>query len=159
MPIAGKPLLAYWLDLLLNNGVSEVLVNTHHLPGQVAAFRDASPWRERVTLVHEPALLGTGGTVLANRGFFHDAPFMVAHADNLSRFAVGEFIARHAARPAATAITMMTFATDAPRDCGIVEQDAQGVVQRFHEKVANPPGNIANAAVYLFEPDLPGFIA
>jgi mannose-1-phosphate guanylyltransferase len=49
---------------------------------------------------------------------------------------------------------MMTFNTDAPRDCGIVETDDQGVVVAFHEKVSNPPGRRANGAVYMLEPEV-----
>ena len=48
----------------------------------------------------------------------------------------------------------MTFDTDSPQSCGIVETDAQGVVQAFHEKVTEPPGTRANAAVYLLEPEV-----
>jgi mannose-1-phosphate guanylyltransferase len=53
---------------------------------------------------------------------------------------------------------MMTFDTDAPQTCGIVEERA-GVVVAFHEKVANPPGTRANAAVYIFEPEVIAFMA
>ena len=159
VPIRGKPLLAYWLELLLPNGIAEVVVNTHYLPEQVRAFCEASPWRSRITLAHEENLLGTGGTVLANRHFFGSAPFLVGHADNLTRFSVRDFLAAHAARPKGAAMTMMTFDTDAPETCGIVELDGKGVVTRFHEKVAHPPGNRANAAVYIFEPEVPAYAA
>jgi len=47
---------------------------------------------------------------------------------------------------------MMTFTSDHPQSCGIVETDSRGVAIRFHEKVENPPGNKANAAIYLIEP-------
>lgn len=159
VPIRGKPLLAYWLDLLFRSEVDAALVNTHYLPGPVREFVAVSPWRDRITLVHEDVLLGTGGTVLRNRSFFGDEAFMVAHADNLTRFDPAAFIARHRARPAGCDITMMTFETDDPRSCGIVEEDERGVVRAFHEKVANPPGNHANAAVYIFEPSVIGFLA
>ena len=49
---------------------------------------------------------------------------------------------------------MMIFDTESPQSCGIVEVDDDGVVQAFHEKVTNPPGTRANAAVYLLEPEL-----
>jgi mannose-1-phosphate guanylyltransferase len=159
VPIHGKPLLEYWLDLLLTGGIDQVLVNTHYMAATVEAFCQASPWRERITLVHEPQLLGTGGTVLANREFFGREPFMVVHADNLSRFNVQEFIHAHEHRPCAAALTMMTFDTDAPETCGIVETDPQGLVVRFHEKVSHPPSCRANAAVYIFESELVDFIA
>jgi mannose-1-phosphate guanylyltransferase len=45
----------------------------------------------------------------------------------------------------------MTFKTPTPQTCGIIETDEKGCVQAFHEKVANPPGNMANGAVYILE--------
>lgn len=158
VPIQGKPLLGYWLDMLLPNGVERVLVNTHYLPEPVRAFIAASGWNERVDLVHEESLLGTGGTVLRNCAYLGESAFMVAHADNLTRFDVMAFIEAHANRPTGTEITMMTFDTDMPQSCGIVELDERGVVVDFHEKVSDPPGTRANAAVYIFEPAVIDFL-
>lgn len=158
VPIRGKPLLGYWLDLLLPAGIEKVLVNTHYLPDTVKRFVAESPWRDRIVLAHEEQLLGTGGTVLANRDFFADQAGLVAHADNLTRFDVGAFLRRHARRPAEALITMMTFQTDMPRASGIVEEDELGIVTAFHEKVADPPGDRANAAVYIFEPEVVEFM-
>jgi len=155
VPIHGKPLLGLWFDLLFGSGaIDRALVNTHWLAPRVEEFVAANPWRDRVDLVAEPALLGTGGTVLANRGWLGDGPFLVAHADNLTDFDVAGLIAAHAARPAGVALTMLAFRTDAPQSCGILETDAAGRVLAFHEKVADPPGNLANAAVYVFEPEV-----
>jgi mannose-1-phosphate guanylyltransferase len=159
VPIHGKPLLGYWLDMLLPNGVERVLVNTHYLPDAVRKFVAASSWRDSIAMVHEDELLGTGGTVLRNRDFLANGPFMVVHADNLTRFNVGAFIRAHADRPAGVDVTMMTFDTDVPQSCGIVELDERGVVIKFHEKVAHPPSNHANAAVYIFEPSVIDFLA
>ena len=48
---------------------------------------------------------------------------------------------------------MLTFTSNDPRSCGIVEIDNKGIVMNFHEKVENPPGKIANGAIYLFNND------
>ena len=157
--IQGKPLLAYWLEMLLPNGIERVLINKHYLTNAVDTFVKQSNWVNQIDMVYEPMLLGTGGTVLRNRNFFSDQPFMVAHADNLTKFDVKRFIDAHENRTSGTYITMMTFKTDAPQSCGIVELDYRGVVQQFHEKVDNPPGNLANAAVYIFEPTVINFLA
>jgi mannose-1-phosphate guanylyltransferase len=159
VPIHGKPLLAYWFDLLFDAGIEAALVNTHYMAEKVRDFIAASRWRGRIRLMHEDELLGTGGTVLKARDFVGHQAFMVIHADNLSRFDVGAFIERHRARPSGTEITMMTFRTDAPRTCGIVKLDERGVVMELHEKVEDPPGDIANAAVYIFEPSVLDFLA
>jgi mannose-1-phosphate guanylyltransferase len=157
--ICGKPLLGYWLDLLLPNRVDRILINTHYLPDAVQSYIAASPWRESIDVVHEDELLGTGGTVLRNRNFFKNKAFIVAHADNLTRFNVRSFLDAHTRRPIGVEITMMTFDTDMPQACGIVEQDERCVVTAFHEKSVSPPGNRANAAVYIFEPSVIDFLA
>ena len=144
--------------MLFAGGIERALVNTHYLADRVRDFVGKSRWRDRVTLVHENQLLGTGGTVLQNRRFFAEQPFMVIHADNLSVFDVSAFVAHHAARPPGTALSMMTFDTDVPESCGIVVLDKQGVVLEMHEKVAHPPGRRANAAVYILEPAVVDFI-
>ena len=158
VPIHGKPLLGYWLDMLIPNGIDRILINTHYLPDAVRSFVVASRWKDAIDLVHEDELLGTGGTIVKNRSFFVEQPFIVAHADNLTRSDVNAFVAQHRARPAGVEITMMTFTTDVPQSCGIVELDGEGIVKAFHEKVSNPPSNQANAAVYIFEPTVIGYM-
>ncbi|WP_050479695.1 nucleotidyltransferase family protein [Herbaspirillum rhizosphaerae] len=152
VPIHGRPLLDYWMEILVGHGIDKVLINTHYMPEPVLRFLESSSWMPWVTLVHEPVLLGTGGTVLKNRDFFEEEAFLVAHADNLTIFDAEDFIRAHSLRPANGEMTMMVFESDDPQSCGIVELDQQGLVHAFHEKVASPPGNLANAAVYIFEP-------
>lgn len=54
---------------------------------------------------------------------------------------------------------MMVFETPDPKSCGIVDLDQRGLVTSFHEKVVSPPGNLANAAVYILEPSVVNFMA
>jgi mannose-1-phosphate guanylyltransferase len=153
-PIGGRPLLEYWLASLFRAGFDELLVNTHHLPELVERYVRQTPWADRTTLVHEKTLAGTAGTVWLNRKFFGKDAFLVAHADNFSVFDPIEMILRHRERPPETVMTMMTFETATPRSCGIVSLDDRGVVIGFHEKVEEPPGTLANAAVYIIERDV-----
>jgi mannose-1-phosphate guanylyltransferase len=152
--IGGKPLLEYWITMLYNGGVYPLLVNLHHHADKVANFIYNSPYREFVTTVYEKKLLGTGGTLLINRDFFGDEPLMLVHADNLSIFDVQAFVNSHLNRPDGCEMTMMTFKTPTPHISGIIETDDKGCVQAFHEKVVNPPGDIANGAVYIVEPSI-----
>lgn len=154
VPIHGRPLIDYWLENLLDHGVEEVLINTHYMASMVQKYLEQSTWLPYIKIVHEEILLGTGGTILRNRHFFKDEAFLVAHADNLTIFEVQDFADQHAKRPKGAELTMMVFETPDPQSCGIVSLDKQGVVQAFHEKVSNPPGNLANGAVYIFEPSV-----
>ena len=149
VPIHGQALLAIWLQRLAQAGIGPFLVNTHYLSGQVDAFVEASPYRKDILLVHERNLLGTAGTLLANLDFFSGEDGLLIHADNYCLADFSAFLQAHRSRPPECVMTMMTFRTDAPSSCGIVELDARGVVVGFHEKVAKPPGNLANGAIYI----------
>ena len=49
---------------------------------------------------------------------------------------------------------MLTFETDDPSSCGIVNVDSNGIVQSFYEKSTESHGNLANGAIYVFENNL-----
>src|SRR4051812_17352211 len=68
VPIAGRPLLDYWVDRLSAAGVEEARVNTHSHPGQVKAFVEGvnRSGRLRLSESFEPELLGSAGTIAAN---------------------------------------------------------------------------------------------
>ena len=85
--------------------------------------------------------------------------WQVAHIAHAGAKSLNGFIAAHRRRPSGHAITMLGFHTDTPRSCGILELDGRNTVVAFHEKVDNPPGNLANGAVYLFEPEVVETIA
>lgn len=148
--IGNRPLLDFWLQSLVEAGIDRILINTHYLPEQVETFCRASKYSPLIDLIYEPELLGTAGTLIANRSYFDDK-ILLAHADNFTLFNPDEFMKSHLHRGSNCQATMMTFTTDTPTSCGIVEVDQHGVLIGFHEKVANPPGNRANAAVFLLE--------
>ena len=160
VPIQGRPLLGFWLEALLGTGlVDEVRINTHHLASQVEAFARESPWAERINLVHEDVLLGTGGTVLAAREWLGGETFLVLHGDNLTDADIGALVEAHRNAGPDVLLTLLAFRTDRPRDCGILELDGGDRVVGFHEKVQDPPGNLANGAIYVVEPAVLDFMA
>ena len=152
--IKGVPLLGVWLKRLKTGGIGPFLVNTHYLDEQVKDFVKSGDFNADVTLVHEPELLGTAGTLKHNLDFFSGQEGMLIHADNYCLANLEEFVSAHYRRPDGCVMTMMTFKTDAPSACGIVELNNEGVVIGFHEKVPNPPGNLANGAIYILSKEL-----
>ena len=152
VPIGGEPLLSRWLRKLEMAGCEAVLINTHYLSDKVKDFlhnRQISTMS--IKTVHEPELLGTAGTLLSNQEFFGNGTGLLIHADNAMAGDIKDFVAAHHQRQPHCLLTMLTFESDNPNSCGIVEIDSQQVVQAFHEKVTKPPGNRANGAMYAFD--------
>ncbi|MEE8116509.1 MAG: nucleotidyltransferase family protein [Gemmatimonadales bacterium] len=149
VPIAGRPLLDYWFERLEEAGIRDVLINTHHHPDQVEAYiaRVVARGRCSVVTVHEPELLGSAGTVTANRDFARDdEDCLIIYADNLSDVDLGALLAVH--RSHNDPITMMLFHAPQPEQCGIAELDESGRIVGFVEKPAHPVRDLANGGVY-----------
>jgi len=150
--VGGRPLLDIWLDAFAKAGVQEVLLNTHHHADLVAAHVAERIMPPAVRLSHEQVLLGSAGTLLANRDFVADDDmFLVVNADNLTDFDIGVLIDAH--RAGATIATLTVFRAPRPSECGIVEV-ADGRVVGFTEKPADPPSDLANAGMYAFHPSV-----
>jgi mannose-1-phosphate guanylyltransferase len=154
VPIKGKPLLQIWLERLSNAGIHSFLINTHYLYEQVEDFIKSSKYFDCIVSVYEPQLLGTAGTLLANLKFFDEEDGLFIHADNYCLADFQGFIKAHEHRPKHCLMTMMIFQTEDPSSCGIVELDEENVVIGFHEKIASPPGNLANGAIYIVSKEM-----
>ena len=156
MPISGHPLLSYWLQVLSDLGVVNILINTSYLAEIVEEFLERPVIKNKITVTREIELLGTAGTLRKNYKFFNNtSAILLIHADNFCHCDFTEFINYHInSRPKKTLITMMTFESNRPETCGIVELDKDGVVIKFHEKKPNPPSKRANAAIYILEPEV-----
>lgn len=153
LPINGVPLLSIWFEKLLAAGVTEVLINTHWLAGLVSQFvTESTPAGLRVKVFYEPTLLGSAGTLAANRDFCSQGPFFIIYGDNLSDVDLADLYASHMQqRPL---LTLGTFETEFPQRCGIAEIDSEGVVQGFVEKPEKPRSNLAAAGIYMAEPEI-----
>ena len=155
MPIGERPLLEYWLETLHSTNINDVIVNLHYHSKIVQEFLNRPRFKGWVNSVHEETLLGTAGTLRANKDFFQECATLLVHADNWCQCDFVDFLNFHRKhRPEHCSITMMTYESPTPETCGIVETNTDGVVLAFHEKSNNPQGNQANGAVYLLEPEV-----
>jgi mannose-1-phosphate guanylyltransferase len=157
LPIGDRPLLDIWLDALAAAGVREVLINLHHLADQVRSHVVTRRRPPDVRLVHEPALLGSAGTLLANRRFVRNEDmFLAINADNLTDFDLTNLVDAH--RSGGQLATLTLFRAPRPAECGIVEVSGNRVVG-FAEKPELPKSDLANAGMYAFHPDVLDLIA
>jgi len=154
MPIGGKPLLEYWLQYVKNTISEKTLINTHYLNTDVELFLSRNCFNNLFEFVYEKKLLGTAGTLIHNSAFFKDSKVLLVHADNWTNVDLNCFINFHNSRINGCVISMMVFNTNDPKNCGVVDINNEGIVTGFYEKVDNPPTNLANAAVYLLEPEV-----
>lgn len=153
VPVNGRPLLAYWMDLLEQHGVTDVLVNLHHLPDEVRRFGAEYAGPVGIHLVMEETLLGSAGTLDANRRFVDgDAQFCILYADNLTNADLTGLARFNREHPAP--LTVGLFHAENPSACGIATVDPAGTIVDFVEKPEHPAGDLASAGIFIARQEL-----
>ena len=113
-----------------------------------------SKFAKNVETIFEPHLLGTAGTLNANKQFFDNQDGILLHADNYCEADIKQLINAHTNRPSNCDLTMLAFRTPTPHTCGILEVDEQNVLKQMYEKSHDDHGNLANAAFYILSKKL-----
>jgi mannose-1-phosphate guanylyltransferase len=153
LPIQGVPLLEIWLNNCKAAGITDVLVNAHAHPKAVREFAATQKSGVNARIVEEPQLLGSAGTLAANRDFVAgEAAFLILYGDvltNIDLWSMLEFHEQHAL-PA----TIGIYQVPDPARCGIVSINKNAVVQSFIEKPARPACNWAFAGIMIASPEI-----
>ena len=89
LPVAGRSLLERSLDRLIAHGVTNIVVNVHHLGQQIA-----DRIKDRARIVYEERLLETGGSVKNALPLLGAGPFFVLNGDGLWREKSGTMLER-----------------------------------------------------------------
>jgi mannose-1-phosphate guanylyltransferase len=131
MPVRGLPLIGYQLALLAHHGVTEVVINAHHLPERLmeAARRHCPPGLAlRFSL--ETELLDTGGAIRQVAAFLRESdPCLIVGGDMLLDVDLGALAARHRAR--GDAITLLLLRDPRADAFGSLGIDAEGHLRRI----------------------------
>ena len=139
-PIQGQPFIFILIRFLLFHGIKEIIISTHHLAekfdGYLGAFKKIS---QNISLVKEPAPLGTGGALrFTCQQFSASKNFLVLNGDTFFDFDLAAFVKKYATE---TALALKEVPNSARY--GTVELK-DGNIQKFTEKSETP----ASGAIY-----------
>jgi mannose-1-phosphate guanylyltransferase len=162
MPLLGAPLFRSAVATLTRAGLTDLGINTHHLPEVMAQTAQAECARAgcSLTISHEAGeLQGTGGGIRGLRAFLRDGDFVVFNGDVL--FAVDLAPALEAHRHSGAAATMLLLPMPEGETYNAVEVDPAGLVRRIAGK--GPGGaRLANwhfTGVHVLTPSVFDFMA
>ncbi|NQU31883.1 MAG: nucleotidyltransferase family protein [Bacteroidetes bacterium] len=158
VPICGKPLLYWWIQLFRKHNIDKVLINLHHLSTQVKGYIENNIEDIEFVFFDEKKLLGSAGTLRENKSFVsEEEDFFIIYADNLTDYNLSEFYSFH--KKSGKDFSMALFTTDTPKTKGIVQLDDNNTVISFEEKPQYPKSNLANAGLYIAKPKILELIA
>ncbi|MET0553699.1 MAG: NDP-sugar synthase [Vicinamibacteria bacterium] len=173
IPVLGKPVMEYVVELLVRHGFDEIVVNTSYLSTQIEDyFRDGRRFGARIGYSFEGELtpegtledrpLGSAGglsRVQQHSGFF-DETFAVLCADAILDVDLTAALRFHRQAGAIATLVCKRVERAQVSSYGVVVADARGRVGSFQEKPApaEARSDLANAGIYLFDPAVFRFI-
>lgn len=95
--VQGVPLLKIAIDNLVRQGVSRIVINTHHFADMVCDYVASKKWDVPVAISDErDLLLDTGGGLKKAAPLFaNDEPILIHNVDILSRINVAQLYSEH----------------------------------------------------------------
>ncbi len=136
LPIEGKPLVGYTLDLLARHGVTDVAVNLHFLADIVEKeLGDGSRFGLRIHYEREDELLGTAGAAANLLDYFADASdVLIVYGDLVFDQDLTALYERHLTNRADA--TLLVHRRTKPSN-SIIDIDETGRIVRFQERPAS----------------------
>ena len=158
LPVAGEPLVTRILRQLREAGLSEAVLNLHHLPHTITAVvGDGSDIGIRVRYSWEMPVLGSAGGPRRALPLLGSPRFLIVNGDTLASLDVPALVADHE-RSGAIA-TLAVIENTEPDKYGGVVADATGSVTGFSRRGSPEPSyhfvgfQVAEAAAFASVPD------
>ena len=130
MPVAGQPLITRVLRQLRAGGVSDVMLNLHHLPHTLTRIvGDGSDLDMRVRYSWEMPVLGSAGGPRRALPLLGASMFLVVNGDTITNIDIAALVTAH--RSSGALVTMAVVAHTEPRKYGGVMVAADGSVTGF----------------------------
>ena len=116
IPVAGEPLVRRIIAWLASNGVTDLVLNLHHLPETIAAVvGDGSDLGVRVRYSWEqPAVLGSAGGPRQALAILGAETFFIVNGDTLTDVSLRALAAAHDASGALVTLALVPNARAAP---------------------------------------------
>ncbi len=144
LPIANKPMLEHIIDAVRDAGIEDILLIVGYRKESITDyFGDGSRFGVHITYTTQGQQMGTGHAFGMASGFCK-GHFIALNGDVLVS---SSHIRKVMARNEDAVITVK--AVEHPQSYGVIEAEGPRVT-RIVEKSSDPPTNLANAGVYLF---------
>ncbi len=155
MPIAGKPLLAYLVELCAQHGITEIWLTVNHLKESIINyFGDGKDFGVAIKYYEETQPLGTVGGVKALEPELQE-DFLVLYGDVMVNMDIDRLYAFHQEK--GSEATLVVHPNDHPYDSDLLALADDGRVTNFYPKPHTEDfryRNVVNAATYIFSPSI-----
>ena len=151
VPLNGKPIVEYNIDLCKRYGIKNIILSVGHMANQIKDYYgDGSNFGVNISYVEEDEPLGTAGCLHLLKNRIHET-FILMNGDELKDINLIKMYREHLEHNAKATIALTTV--DDPSLYGVALLDGNKIV-RFIEKPKkeDAPSKLINSGLYILEP-------
>jgi len=152
LPLAGKPMIFYPIENVVNAGVTEIAININPGDKEIQeVIGDGSRWGVKIIYIEQQGgPRGIAHAVYNARDFLGEVePFIFHLGDNIFRAGIKNIVDRFNKENLNCALTL----SRAPNltELGVAAFDTNGKLIRVIEKPSEPPSDLAVTGVYVYD--------
>lgn len=152
IPIGGKPILEYTIEMLAQQGYKEIILVVGHLGEIIKKYcADGSKWDVTISYITEETPLGTAGALYYLKDRIDD-DFLLINGDIIFDVDIRKFCEQHKKNQCVA--TILTHPNSHPYDSGLIIADEDGKVTRWLTKEDERTWyrNRVNAGLHMLSP-------
>jgi len=163
IPIDGKPVLEYMINLLKFHGIKDIALDVYHFSEKIKEyFGDGSRLKVNIKYPSKPQLLGTSGALNHFKEFL-DEPFFVLYGDNITNLNLRKMIESYKKTNSFGAVYLyhekMANKNTTP-GCVLIDKNSfiQEIIENPNKKQKKDLEKISeeykftNSGIYIFDP-------
>lgn len=156
LPINGKPILEYQINLLRKYGINNITLCGHYLFQKIMDyFGDGGRFGVEITYVDEPEPLGTGGALKNAGSKIKSKNFILMNGDIATNVCLSKLIQFHLEKHALA--TLVLRVSDHPGDSDVIEINENCMVSNFVGK-GQEETKTANTGIFAINKNFLDFI-
>lgn len=151
IPVAGKPVILYMMESLKKSSSDFILTVSYKYEKMIELFSGELSRDKNILFSVEKEPLGSAGGLKKVEKFVEDT-FVVGNADTIFEQNIEDLVKFHKKKK--NAITIGLSTVDDPSEYGVVKLISGNIVQFQEKPKKNPISRLANAGIYVMEPDV-----
>lgn len=158
LPVKGKPILEYIIELLRDEDIRDIHVAIGYLGNKIKNhFGDGSKFGVRLTYLEEKKNLGTGGAIKSALPKMNGDPFLMIWGDELIDIDLGDLIEFHLENMPIMTIAL-TSVSD-PTEYGAVRLHRDMIVEHTEKpKKTKAVSHLVSAGVHIVDPKIATYL-
>jgi glucose-1-phosphate thymidylyltransferase len=149
--VAGRPILEYSFETLLEAGITDAVVVVGYKKDEIID-RYGDSYRDlELEYAHQAERDGLAHAVLAAEPYVDD-PFVVLNGDNVYNADLSSVVDAHATTDASITFPVTEVSSTVAKEGAVCEFDDDGAVVGLVEKPADPPSRRVPGAIYVLPP-------